>query len=367
MKGANSLSRQIILSMSAVVLCVITLAIVGTYVFYGLLWSFAPLSDAEMDEWLPSGMEWAWMSLITCVSLGVGVAAAIKLSRRILMPLNSVAASLRRLADGDLDARAVAPDQSLGEAALLVDDFNSMANRLKRMAEEQAFWNAAIAHELRTPLTILRGRLQGLAEGVFEPDTAQFYSLLTQVEGLTRLVEDLRVVGLGDSGYLKLEPDYADLAADLEAEARLFESSLRSAGFVLHLDLLKGPICCDRARIRQALLALLDNIRRHATPGNVWVQLGSQHSRNFLRVTDEGPGVDDAFATHIFDAFQRGESSRSRAQGGSGLGLAVVRAIAIAHGGTVSCRTSINGGTVFELSWPTTTQSLDTYTESTEV
>lgn len=95
MKGANSLSRQIILSMSAVVLCVITLAIVGTYVFYGLLWSFAPLSDAEMDEWLPSGMEWAWMSLITCVSLGVGVAAAIKLSRRILMPLNSVAASLR--------------------------------------------------------------------------------------------------------------------------------------------------------------------------------------------------------------------------------------------------------------------------------
>jgi len=175
------------------------------------------------------------------------------------------------------------------------------------------------------------------------------------------------VVGLGDSGYLKLEPDYADLATDLEAEARLFESSLRSAGFVLHLDLLKGPIRCDRARIRQALLALLDNIRRHATPGNVWVQLGSQHSRNFLRVTDEGPGVDDAFATYIFDAFQRGESSRSRAQGGSGLGLAVVRAIAIAHGGTVSCRTSINGGTVFELSWPTTTQSLDTDTESTEV
>ncbi len=119
------------------------------------------------------------------------------------MPLNSVAASLRRLADGDLDARTVAPDQSLGEAALLVDDFNSMANRLKRMAEEQAFWNAAIAHELRHAADHLARPPAGLAEGVFEPDTAQFYSLLTQVEGLTRLVEDLRVVGLGDSGYLR--------------------------------------------------------------------------------------------------------------------------------------------------------------------
>jgi len=189
MKIANSLSRQIILSMSAVVLCVIALALVGSYVFYALLWVFWPPSDLDMDEWLPSGMEWAWMALITCISLAVGAVVAIKLSRRILMPLNSVAASLRRLADGDLDARATASDRSLAEATLLVDDFNSMAIRLKRMAEEQSFWNAAIAHELRTPLTILRGRLQGLAEGVFTPDQAQFYSLLNQVEGLTRLIE----------------------------------------------------------------------------------------------------------------------------------------------------------------------------------
>ncbi len=194
--------------------------------------------------------------------LGIDVAVAIKSSRRILMPLSSVAASLRRLADGDLDARAAAPDLSLGEAALLVDNFNSMANRLKRMAEAQAFWNAAISHELRTPLTILRGRLQGLAEGVFLPDTSLFCSVLGQVEGLTRLVEDLRVVGMGDNGYLRLELRSVELAEELEAEARLFEPSLENAGFALHLQL------------RQALRALLDNIPRHATPGSVSVQLG---------------------------------------------------------------------------------------------
>jgi two-component system sensor histidine kinase AdeS len=350
-KGLNGLSRQIILSMSAVVLCVIALAVIGSYIFYALLWTYWPLTDEEVNEWLPANIEWVWMGLTTCVSLAVGSIVALKLSRRILMPLNSVAENLRKLADGDLDVQAVAGDQSIGEAAILVNDFNSMAKRLQRMAQEQAFWNAAIAHELRTPLTILRGRLQGLAEGVFEPDTAQFYSLLGQVEGLTRLIEDLRVVGLADNGYLELNLQEADLATGIEDDVRLFEPSLTAAGFVLQLDLQRRTMRCDPARIRQALLALLDNIRRHATPGNVIVHLSTRDGFNYLRVRDDGPGIDERFATHLFDAFQRGENSRSRAQGGSGLGLAVVRAIALAHGGAVTCRRMENGGTLFELSW----------------
>ncbi|KRP58627.1 ATP-binding protein [Pseudomonas trivialis] len=352
MKILNGLSRQIIVSMSAVVLCVIALAVVGSYVFYSLLWAYWPLSEEDVDTWMPSNIEWAWMGLITLVSLAVGAVVTLKLSRRILMPLNSVAESLRKLADGDLEAQAVAGEHPIGEAAILVDDFNSMAQRLKRMAQEQAFWNAAIAHELRTPLTILRGRLQGLAEGVFEPDNAQFYSLLGQVEGLTRLIEDLRVVGLADSGYLELHLQNADLAAGIEDDVRLFEPSLTAAGFVLHLDLQRRLMRCDPGRIRQALLALLDNIRRHATPGNVNIHLSTRDAIHYLRVRDDGPGIDAEFAVHLFEAFQRGENSRSRAQGGSGLGLAVVRAIALAHGGAVSCRRMENGGTLFEFSWP---------------
>ncbi|NVZ18950.1 ATP-binding protein [Pseudomonas costantinii] len=351
MKMLSGLSRHIIISMSAVVLCVIALAVIGSYVFYTLLWAYWPLPNEDADDWLPSSIEWAWIGVTTCVSLAIGLVVAIKLSRRILMPLNSVAENLRKLADGDLNVQAVAGGQSIDEATILVEDFNSMAKRLKHMAHEQAFWNAAIAHELRTPLTILRGRLQGLAEGVFEPDTAQFYSLLGQVEGLTRLIEDLRVVGLADSGYLELNLLEADLATGIEDDVRLFEPSLAAAGFVLQLDLQRRTMRCDPARIRQALLALLDNIRRHATPGNVIVHLSTRDRINYLRVIDDGPGIDDGLATHIFDAFQRGENSRSRAQGGSGLGLAVVRAIALAHGGAVTCRKMENGGTLFELSW----------------
>lgn len=115
--------------------------------------------------------------------------------------LNSVANSLREVAQGRLDARVPLDEQAIGETAQLVRDFNTMAERLQSMTREREFWNAAIAHELRTPVTILRGRLQGLAEGVFPPERALFEGLLRQVEGLTHLIEDLRVLSLNDSGH----------------------------------------------------------------------------------------------------------------------------------------------------------------------
>ncbi|MEN4946391.1 ATP-binding protein [Pseudomonas proteolytica] len=351
MKAVIGLSRQIILSMSAVVLCVVALAVVGSYIFYALISKFWPSPELESDAWLPT--DWAWIGIITGISLTVGVAVASKLARRILMPLNSVASSLRSLADGDLEARAVAPCGSLNEATILVDDFNSMAKRLKHMAAEQSFWNATIAHELLTPLTILRGRLQGVFEGVFEPDKAQFNSLLSQVEGLTRLIDDLRVISLADSSHLKVQLRASDLAEEIEADVSLFESSLQAVGFVVQLDLTRNWIVCDSARIRQALLALMDNVRQHATPGTITLRLESKNGFNHLSVTDEGPGISEAYRRKIFDPFHRGDSSRSRSQGGSGLGLAVVRAIALAHEGTVSCRNEGNGGTKFQLSWPT--------------
>lgn len=352
MRLPHGLSRQIVLSMSAVALVVILLSLLGSYAFYALWFAYAPASIPESDNWIPTAPEWAWMALTTFVALTLAVLVAVNLARRILLPLTSVAESLRRVAQGDLDARAVSEDRSLGEAALLVDDFNAMAERLQRMAQEQLFWNAAIAHELRTPVTILRGRLQGLTEGVFAPDAAQFRSLLAQVEGLNRLIEDLRVVGLADSGHLDLHWREVELSTEIEAVAQLLAPTLREAGFTVAIDLQAGRVRCDPTRIRQALLALLENARRHAEPGILRIESCLAQDQCLLRVEDGGPGVAPELAEHIFDAFQRGEQSRSRVSGGSGLGLAVVRAIAQAHGGQAICRPSPRGGSTFEIRWP---------------
>ena len=168
---------------------------------------------------------------VSCWVIQFVTNTATRFSRRIIQPLNSVTESVRRLAHGDLEARAHAGDRSLGETSALVEDFNSMAERLQRMTSEMVIWNAAIAHELRTPVTILRGRLQGLAEGVFEPDEALFRSLLAQVEGLSRLIEDLRVLSLADSGHLHLQLEEVDLAQVIGDLKGAVEPALTAAGF----------------------------------------------------------------------------------------------------------------------------------------
>lgn len=350
--GLTGLSRQIVLSVGLLVLTVVVGITIGSYAFYGLMFSFAPDHLADQGSLLPSGPELAWI-MLTILGGGVlAIVVAIRLARRILAPLNSVADSLRRVSLGDLSARATGDDRSLGEASLLVEDFNTMAERLERMAREQVFWNAAIAHELRTPLTVLRGRLQGLAEGVFAPEQRLFANLLAQVENLGRLVEDLRVVGLADSGHLTLQLAQCDLAGEIRDVLGLLEPELRACGLVPEIAAEDGTLRCDAARMRQALLALLDNARCHALPGKLAIGLRHAGGHALLTVTDDGPGIDAALAETVFDAFQRGAAGPARGGAGSGLGLAVVRAIALAHGGQARCHAAPGGGTTFELRWP---------------
>lgn len=352
MTAAGGLSRRIIRAMVSLAMGTTLLTVVGSYAFYTLWLILSPANfpGANSDNLFPTPLEWVWMGLTALAALGLAVMSALGLARQILVPLNSVAASLGRLAQGDLSVRATTDDHSLGEAALLVRDFNAMAERLERMERERRFWNAAIAHELRTPLTVLRGRLQGLTEGVFEPSPTLFRSLLSQVEGLGRLIEDLRLVGLAENGRVDLHWEQTDLSAEIAAVVQAFEPSLIEAGFSLFCRIDDRPVRCDPVRIRQALLSLLENALLHATPGPVRVEVRNEPDRRrcHLRVEDSGPGVPEAQTAQIFEAFQRGEPHGR----GSGLGLAVVQAIARAHGGDVTCGPSALGGTVFDLSWP---------------
>jgi two-component system sensor histidine kinase AdeS len=140
------------------------------------------------------------------------------------------------------------------------------------------------------------------------------------------------------------------LADEIRSVVGLLGPDLRAAGLTPVLDLDDAELPCDAARIRQALLALLDNARRYAVPGRLAVGLRRAGAEVLLTVSDDGPGVDPALAASIFDAFQRGAAARANA--GSGLGLAVVRAIVQAHGGQARCRPSATGGTTFEIAWP---------------
>ncbi len=226
-----------------------------------------------------------------------------------------------------------------------------MAQRLQDMAADMTLWNATIAHELRTPLTILKGRLQGMIDGVFEPDEASLHALVLQVDSLARLVEDLRTVTLADSGHLDLHLQPVRLKEEILRLAGVLDQELKQDGFDLRLDLDDVVVRVDAMRIRQALLALITNARRYAIRGVIDITLRVADDQVILRIADEGPGLDADIASAAFEPFRRGKRSGAMEKGGNGLGLSVVRAIVEAHGGKVRYAPSPAGGAMFEIAF----------------
>jgi two-component system sensor histidine kinase AdeS len=345
-----STAFQIVLLAIGLALGVAILAYFAFPAYYDLalsLWPTVPETDSL----------WTWVDLgLLPLSLIIGVPLALLgswwLSRRIVVPLLELARAIRAVAAGDLKARANPRIRGFGESVRLVDDFNAMAERLERAEAELRYSNSAAAHELRTPLTILKGRLQGVADGVFTLDPELIELLLTQVDGLTRIVEDLRTLGLFNAGTLELSVKTIDLADMARDVAALSADQLSERGMPVALQLAPARVTADPDRMRQLLLALLDNAMRYAPGKPVTIETGVEGGRAFVRCRDNGPGLSAQALLHGFEPFWRAEESRARDKGGSGLGLSVVSAIARAHGGRAEALNIADGGACFTVLLP---------------
>ncbi len=284
---------------------------------------------------------------------GITMIVGYLLLGRLGRGLGSVAFAARRITDGDLTARARAVGFASREETQLISDFNIMSTALQRAERELAEGTASIAHELRTPLTILRGRLHGIAEGVFALEPREIQGLLYQVEGLGRLVDDLQTLSLANSQQLTLSMEHTDLAEEVNRVLVATMPDLMAAGLEPALSLQSAPLAADGARIRQVVSAVLINACRYAAQSGVLrITTREDVSTVILEIVDHGPGLPEGSDDRAFDRFWRGEASRSRNTGGSGLGLSVVRAIAQAHGGIATLRNHSGGGAIFEMRLP---------------
>jgi two-component system sensor histidine kinase AdeS len=257
----NSVNWQVTLTVTAVSLFGLGAMFFGLVLYYDYVyeWLF-PGGGQYSDEWYPS--DFVVPGVIALIGQLTATFVGLRLARTVVLPLDAVGEAARSIAEGNLDARARVTRKIFGEAERLVADFNAMAARLESAEAELRYSNTAIAHELRTPLTILRGRLQGLADGVFAPSPQLYDTLLAHIDGLTRLVEDLRTLGLFNADRLELTLDSVDLASEAKAVLQSMEPDMTEAGIALEHALHPVPLRADAARIRQAMLAVLDNARR---------------------------------------------------------------------------------------------------------
>lgn len=281
---------------------------------------------------------WVLVVLTALLSTLTGSGVALFFARRIGRPIEVVSQAAASFAAGDRAARAVV-QPTYQEAGELVAAFNAMAAKLDSLERERKVLTAGIAHELRTPLTILGGRVTALCDGLVEADGACFAQLLRQVEHLSRVVDDLRLLAYADAGELTLDLASVDvgalswnLADDLSQVA-----SMRSVAIVVDAERL--TVRADPVRLAQIVTNLLNNAINHSPAGGV-VRVSVACGDGWVRVSvaDEGPGLAEGDAHRMFLPFWRSRESIAARRPGIGMGLALAARLAELHGGTIDAR-----------------------------
>lgn len=306
---------------------------------------FENILDAQMDL---AFMGHILLAAFVCGSIGYWLA------RRIARPLERLVLAAETLREGDFAVGLGNFRGGTSEVHRLGKTIDALAIDLDHMEKRLRFNTMAVAHELRTPLTILQGNLQGMIDGVFPVHQQGLQDLLMQVQGLSRLVEDLRTLSLAAGHKLigqRSATDLADEAATVLAAAR---PMLDDAGMRVETDFNAASADVDPERLRQAMLALVHNACRYAAAGGVLrCETGLDKDGNAsVRFLDRGPGLLEEVRSISFDVFWRGEASRSRATGGTGLGLSIVEAIAKAHGGRLEAGNRPGGGAAIAIIIP---------------
>ncbi|MBI3979683.1 MAG: HAMP domain-containing protein [Chloroflexi bacterium] len=304
----------------------------------------AYLASVEGTLWLAGGF-----AVLTAVGL------SLLLARQIAAPARAVTQAARRLAAGDLAQRV--PVRSADELGELAAAFNTLATALSHQEALRRQMAADIAHELRTPLAVIQANLEAMLDGVRPLSREAVADLHQETQLLARLVSDLRDLSLAEAGQLPLRREPTDLAAlaqatcarfAQQAQARKVQIAVEAADALPAADL-------DPDRVGQALGNLLDNALRHTPPGGsvtVRVEPGVQPGTVQVRVSDSGGGIPAEHLTNVFERFYRVDRARSRAAGGSGIGLAVVKQLVEAHGGRAWVESPPGQGATFGLLFP---------------
>ncbi len=293
-------------------------------------------------------------ALIAATLIAVATATVVSLlvAGRLARPITALARAARRIAGGDYAERV--PVDEPGELGELAMSFNEMAVSLEDTERRRLQLVGDVAHELRTPLTTLDGYLEGLEDGVVEPSTQTWRLLRTETARLTRMVNDLAELWRAEARQLTLHIDAVDVAAVASEVGEGFAAEARARSIALDLPVRGVIATADRDRVAQIVSNYLSNALRHAPDGSrVAVTAVRRGDVARLSVVDEGPGLAATQLEAVFERFYRVDPARSRAVGGSGIGLAIVRALAEAMGGQAWAESAGPGrGATFHLELP---------------
>lgn len=310
---------------------------------------------------LEDGPDAAFLSRQLLTGVGAGAAVLLcaltvahLLSRRILSPIRQLTEGTARLRAGHFGSELDVTGND--ELTRLCEDFNELAKTLKKNERDRSQWATDIAHELRTPVTALQSQLEAMRDGVFQAEPDRLAFLSRETDRLSRLIDDLYLLSLAESGQLEYRNSNVDPLPLLKQSIERFQPRCVKKSIEVRLtSSLQDPvrILADSDRLLQVYANILQNSWRYTDAGGrIEVKVSADAKEVITSIEDSEPGVSDEDLKLLFDRLYRVEKSRSRRSGGAGLGLALCEAIVASHGGRMRAYHSHLGGVGIECTFP---------------
>lgn len=297
-----------------------------------------------------------WL-LATGIALALSGVVGMVLSGAISRPLRRLTTAAGAVAEGELDQQV--PVDAEDELGRLSQAFNDMTARLRAARQMQVDFVANVSHELRTPLTAIKGLVETLRDGAVDDVSVRdrfLASMEDETDRLIRLVNDLLILSRADSNALNLQCEAVDLIDLVEATIQRLAPGASERDITLRVNAAPGlPLVrADADRMEQVLLNLLDNaIKFSPAGGTVTVSLRTaQAGMVQVQVQDAGMGIPADALPRIGERFYRADRARNRSAGGSGLGIAIARALVEAHGGSLRVASEQGRGTAVSFTIP---------------
>jgi len=290
-----------------------------------------------------------WVAL---AAAGAAVVLGGVMARQLTRPMAKVVEATQKIAKGDY-SKSIDVDSSTLEIAELTTSVNRLAKDLERQDEYKKRLTADVAHELRTPIATLQSHLEAMIDGVWEASAERLASSHEEVVRLSRIVGDLEKLTRYEENRPELNRSRFDLSVLVRRIATNHESEFRNKGIELTVQAQPVQVDADEDRIGQVVVNLLSNAWKYtSTGGAAAIELVVLHDGIELRVADTGIGIAAEDLPRIFDRFYRTDPSRTRATGGTGIGLAIVKAIVEAHQGSIRVESRVGIGSTFTVTLP---------------
>ncbi|WP_283715433.1 sensor histidine kinase [Clostridium perfringens] len=303
--------------------------------------------------------ELVFLDIVNKIILGIGVLLILAstimgfiISRSITRPINKLMTKAKYISKGEYDKK-IEINTDILEINDLINSINNLSQSIKEQENIRKRLTGDISHELKTPLTNIQSHLEAMIDGIWEPTEERLLSVKEEAERLSSLVSDMQKLNKYDESSIKLKKDNVNISDIICFVIFQFSNLAKSKNIKIEYEKKNINLYCDKDKITQALVNILSNAIRYSNEGStIFIEERLKGNKVIISIEDQGIGISEEDLKYVFERFYRVDKSRTRATGGTGIGLTIVKSIVSSHGGEVKLESKLGEGSKFTIILP---------------